>query len=271
MARAAIGLVLLVLLAGCQKLQAPASVLRSPPVAHAGQVVAWAPLAPNLAPPALSLGPAPLPPGTPPCQANDLAANVIGSNGATGHVITSFGFAGARAGCYLDGTPSVGILDSNGSPIGFRQQNPYFPSTHPGRALIEPVPPPAPHTALKLGQAALSIDWITQPDSCPGVDSPPRVEPATAVIAIPSGGIVEVPIPLEPAAYACAGLGVGVSEGPYVPIQPGPRPPLPAISMQVPAGGHICQLLPYLWTLTADRNQPSDFTSLCPNDGAEWL
>jgi hypothetical protein len=97
------------------------------------------------------------------------------------------------------------------------------------------------------------------------VDSPPRVEPATAVIGIPAGGIVEIPIPLEPAAYACAGLGVGVFEGPYVPIEPGPPPPLPAISMQVPAGGHIGQALPYLVTLTSDRNQPSDFTSLCPN------
>jgi hypothetical protein len=181
-----------------------------------------------------------------PCQANDLVASVIGSNGATGHIITSFGFAGARAECYLDGTPSVGILDSKG-------------------ALIEPGPAPAPYTALKLGQAGLNIDWITQPESCPEVDAPSRVEPATAVIAIPAGGIVEIPIPLEPAAYACAGLGVGVFEGPYVPIEPGPPPPLPAISMQVPAGGRIGQALPYLVTLTSDRNQPSDFTSLCPN------
>src|SRR5260370_24840760 len=119
MARESVGRVLVVLLAGCQKLQAPASALSSPPAPPSGQVVPWTPLAPNLAPPALSLGPAPLPPGTPPCQANDLAANVIGSNGATGHVITSFGFAGARADCYLDGTPSVGILDSNVRPIGF--------------------------------------------------------------------------------------------------------------------------------------------------------
>jgi hypothetical protein len=85
------------------------------------------------------------------------------------------------------------------------------------------------------------------------------------VIAIPAGGIVEIPIPLEPAAYACAGLGVGVFEAPYVPIQPGPPPPLPAISMQVPAGGHIGQGLPYLVTLTNDGSQPTDFASLCPN------
>ncbi len=265
MVRAAVGVLVLVLMAGCQRLPAPVSALSSPPAPPSGNAVPWTPLEPKLTAPPPSPGPAPLPPGTLPCQANDLVASVIGSNGATGHIITSFGFAGARADCYLDGTPSVGILDSKGSPIDFRQQTPYFPPTHPGRALIEPGPAPAPYTALKLGQAGLNIDWITQPESCPGVDAPPRVEPATAVIAIPAGGIVEIPIPLEPAAYACAGLGVGVFEGPYVPIQPGPPPPLPAISMQVPAGGRIGQALPYLVTLTSDRNQPSDFTSLCPN------
>src|SRR5260370_35301534 len=126
MARAAIGLVLLVLLAGCQKLQAPASALSSPPAPPAGQVVPWTPLAPNLGPSAPSLGPAPLPPGTPPCQANDLAANAIGSNGATGHVITSFGFAGSAAACYQEGPQSVGILASRVSPIGFTQRVQYF-------------------------------------------------------------------------------------------------------------------------------------------------
>src|SRR5260370_12471861 len=161
MARAAIGLVLLVLLAGCQKLQAPASALSSPPAPPAGQVVPWTPLAPNLGPSAPSLGPAPLPPGTPPCQANDLAANVIGSNGATGHVITSFGFAGPGAACYLEGSPSVGILDSEGSPIGFRQLGPYFPPTHPSRALIQSGAVPTAHTETKVVQASLNIDSIS--------------------------------------------------------------------------------------------------------------
>ena len=143
MARAAIGLVLLVMVAGCQRLPAPVSALSSPLAPSAGQVVPWTPLEPNWAPPAPSLGPAPLPPGTAPCQANDLAGNVIGSNGATGHVLTSFGFTGATAVCYLDGTPSVGILDSKGNPIAFRQQAPDMPPLHPGRALIEPGPAPA--------------------------------------------------------------------------------------------------------------------------------
>src|SRR5712691_8171159 len=263
MARAAIGLVVLVLLAGCQRLQAPTTVqVTSPPQAPSGQVIPWAPLTPNLTPPAPSLGPAPLPPGTLACQANDLAANVIGSNGATGHVITTFGFTGAAAGCYLDGTPSVGILDSKGNSIGFRQQAPYFPPLRPGRALIEPGPAPTRDVELKVGQASLNIDWISQPEFCPGVQA---AQPATAVISIPGGGIVEIPIPLEPSAYPCAGLGVGDFEGPYVPIQPGPPPPLPAISMQVPSGGRVGQALPYLVTLTDDGSQPIDFTSLCPN------
>ena len=93
MARAAIGLLLLILVAGCQKLPAPASALSTspaPPSGQApappsGQVVPWTPLAPNLAPPAPSLGPAPLPIGTPPCQGNDLVAGVTGSNGAIVH------------------------------------------------------------------------------------------------------------------------------------------------------------------------------------------
>ncbi len=263
MARAAIGLLVLVLVAGCQRLPAPASAqISSPPQLPPGQVVPWTPLAPDLTPPAPSLGPAPLPPGTMPCQANDLVGNVIGSNGATGHVLTSFGFTGATAVCYLDGTPSVGILDSKGSSIAFRQQAPYMPPLHPGRALIEPGPAPARGVEFKVGQASLTIDWVSQPESCVGVQA---VQPATAVISIPGGGIVEIPIPPEPSAYPCAGLGVGDFEGPYVYIQPGPPPPLPAISMQVPAGGHIGQALPYLVTLTSDRNQPSDFTSLCPN------
>jgi len=263
MARAAIGLAVLVLLAGCQRLQAPASAeVPSSPQAPSGQAIPWAPLTPNLTPPAPSLGPAPLPPGTPPCQANDLVASVIGSGGATGPIVTIFGFSGAAGACYLDGTPSVGILDSKGSPIGFRQRASYRPPFHPGRTLIEPGPPPPPFTAPNVGQASLDIDWYSRPESCPGG---PPTQPATAVIAIPAGGIVEIPIPLEPSAYACAGLGVGEFEGPLVPIPPGPPPPLPAISMQVPSTGHVGQALPYLVTLTADRNQPVDFTSLCPN------
>src|SRR5260370_6677062 len=105
---------------------------------------------------------------------------------------------------------------SEGSSIGVRQRAPYFPPTHRGRALIQPGAVPASYTDTKVGQASLNIDWISQPEACPQVDPTQRAQPATAVIAIPAGRIIEIPIPLEPASYACAGLGVVVFEAPYV-------------------------------------------------------
>src|SRR5712692_1861998 len=258
MAKAAVALSVLVLLAACES---PKVATPSPTPSAAG-AIPWTPLAPHLTPPGPTLGPAPLPPGTPPCQSTDLVGTVTGSNGATGHVITSFGFAGAGAVCYLDGTPSVGLLDSIGISISFRQQAPYMPPLHPGRALIEPGPAPAPRAELLVGQASLTIDWISQPEFCPGTTS--GVLPAKAVIAIPSGGILTLDIPPEPAAYPCAGLGVGIFEGPYVPIQQSPPPPLPAISMQVPSSARVGHALPYLVTLTNDRGQALDLVALCP-------
>src|SRR5207245_10424145 len=44
-----------------------------------------------------------------------------------------------------------------------------------------------------------------------------------------------------------------------------PPTPVPCSSMQVPAGGRMVQGRAYLVTRTSDRNQASDFTSLCPN------
>jgi hypothetical protein len=120
---------------------------------------------------------------------------------------------------------------------------------------------PAPHTALVPGQASLTIDWVSQPESCP--DAQP-VSPAQALIAIPGGGVVAVAMAPAPAAYACQGLGVGAFEGPYVPIQPSPPPPLPAISMQVPSTGRAGVGLPYLVTLTNDHAQALDLIALCP-------
>src|SRR5260370_12553094 len=117
----------------------------------------------------------------------------------------------------------------------------------------------------------MNMDWIWEPGACPQVDPTQRAQPATAVIAIPAGGIVEVPIPLEPAAYACAGLGVGVFETPYVPIQPGPPAPLPAISMLVPSGGRIGQALPYLVTLTDQNDHPPPVTEPSPTYPAQLV
>lgn len=258
MAKSAGALLVLVLLTACNSHQAAtSSALSAPP----GNVIPWTPLTPNLVPPAV-LGPPPLPPGTLPCKAADLVAAVTGSNGATGHVLTSFGFAGASASsCYVDGTPLVGLVDTNGQSIPFRQQAPYLPPLHPGPAVIQPGPPPKAHTALKVGQASLTIDWTSQREFCPGSSG---VLITQAVIAIPSGGTLTVAIPPEPAAYACAGLGVGSFETTYVPVQPSPPPPLPAIAMQVANSVRAGHALPYLVTLTADRSQPFEFNRTCP-------
>ena len=257
MAKAGVALTILVLLSACESYQV-ATAYPTP----AQQIIPWTPLTPSLTPPAASVGPAPIPPGTQPCQATDLIGVVIGSNGATGHVMTAFRFTSVGAGsCYLDGTPSVGLVDSNRNIVAIKQRAPYMPTQLPGRALVQPGPMPSPLTALKLGQASLTIDWISQPEFCQGAGA---VLPAEALIAIPSGGILTIEIPLEPAAYACAGLGVGAFEGPPIPIQPSPPPPLPAISMQVPSTARVGHALPYLVTLTNDRSEALDLVAHCP-------
>jgi hypothetical protein len=261
MAKVAVALTILVLVSACES-HALATASPAAPSAPAGHVIPWTPLTPSLAPPAPSLGPAPLPPGTPPCKATDLVGSVVASNGATGHVMTTFYFTGVGPGsCYLDGTPSVGLVDTNGQNISFSQNAPYLPPLHPGPAIVQPGPLPESHTTLRPGQAALTIDWISQPESCPGTSGVLLTE---ALIALPSGGILSAAIPPEPAAYACAGLGVGAFEGPYVPVQPGPPPPLPAISMQVPSTARVGHALPYLVTLTNDRSQAFDLVANCP-------
>jgi hypothetical protein len=262
MARAVLALTVLVLLASCQD-----NAIH--PVPHASGsgpipgVIPWTPLTPNLTPPSPAQGPVPLPPGTPPCQATDLTGVVIAQNGAGGHIFIGVRLAGVSGGaCFLDGTPAIGLDDSGGHAIAFRQLPPFGATPQPGPALIEPGPAPAPGLGLKVGEADLTIDWVTQPEACPpGFQA---VVPAKALIAIPAGGILTISIPPEPAAYLCSGLGVGSFEGPYVPIQPSPPPPLPAISMQVPSTGRVGVALPYLVTLTNDHPQALDLIALCP-------
>jgi hypothetical protein len=170
--------------------------------------------------------------------------------------------------CYLDGTPSVGLLDSNSTIIPIKQQGPYMPTRQPGRTLVNPGPPPTPHSPINLGQAALTIDWVSQAEACPGA---PAVVPVQALIAIPGGGVAAIAINPQLVAYPCQGLGVGAFEGPYVPIQPSPPPPLPAISMQVPSTGHVGAAFPYLVTLTNDRAQALDLSVLCPTYEEELI
>jgi hypothetical protein len=254
MARALIALFVVAVLAGCQKPDHP------PEPGSSGQVIPWAPLTPNLNPPPLSQGPAPIPLNTPACQATDLRGAVIGENSATGHVVTTIGFASVGE-CYLDGTPSVGLLDSSGHPIPFRERALFYPPAEPGRTLVEAGPAPTPNTGLKLGEAGVEIDWATLGDNCPGAQP---VVPGEALVAIPAGGVIGITIPAGPGAYVCEGLGVGAFEGPYVPIQPSPPPPLPAISMSVPSSARLGVALQYLVTLTNDHPQALDLIGLCP-------
>ncbi len=269
MTRAVLALSLLILLAACES--SPHSV---PPEPGASGpipgVVPWTPLSPNLVPPSPAQGPVPLPPGTPPCQATDLTGVVIARNGAGGHFFIGIRLAGVTGGaCFLDGTPAIGLVDSSGHAITFRQLPPFGPGPQPGPALIEPGPAPAPGLDLKVGQADLSIDWVTQPEACPPGTQP--VMPIKALIAIPAGGILTIAIPPEPAAYLCSGLGVGAFEGPYVPVQPSPPPPLPAISMSVPSTGRVGVAFPYLVTLTNDHPQALDLIALCPTYEEEFI
>jgi hypothetical protein len=268
MTRAVLALCVLILLAACDNSPHPV-----PPEGASGPipgVIPWTPLAPNLTPPSPSQGPAPLPPGTPPCQATDLTGVVIGQNGAGGHIFVTFRIAGISGGaCFLDGTPAIGLVDASGHAIAFRQLPPFGPTPQPGRALIEPGPAPIPGLGLKVGQADLTIDWVTQPEACP--PGTQAVVPAKASIAIPAGGLLAIAIPPEPGAYLCSGLGVGSFEGPYVPIQPSPPPPLPAISMQVPSTGRVGVALPYLVTLTNDQPQALDLSALCPTYEEELI
>ena len=231
--------------------------------AGSDQAIPWLALEADIkAPPAPTPQPMPVPNGTPPCSAAQLRAGVIGDQGATGHVETSFGFSGSAAGpCYVNGTPSVTLLDAAGRNLGFKQHAPYFPNEVIGPALVEPGPPPEPHTGLKLGIAALTIDWVSQPEACPGQDG---AVVAKARIEV-GGGSITIAIPIAPAGYACQGVGVGSFEGPAIPVQVSPPPPLPAIAISAPGSTKAGSRFEYVVTLTNGKRAPMDLAAGCPN------
>ncbi|TMF02850.1 MAG: hypothetical protein E6I39_00170 [Chloroflexi bacterium] len=248
----------LLAIAGCGPLH-PLSAASTP-----GGTIPWKALPADLTPtPVPSPQAMPVPPGTRACTAGDLAGVAVGSQGATGHVIASFAFAGtSTSDCYVDGTPTLTALDSAGKALLFTQRAPFFPPDVTGPQLVSPGPVPEPHTALKYGQTGLTIDWVSQPEACPGQRG---VTIAKAVIAIPGGGSLTIALPPAPQAYACQRLGVGSFESPPIPVETPPPPPLPGVKVKLPESAVAGKPFDYLVTLTNNTKQPMNLAATCPN------
>ena len=133
---------------------------RTLPVNKPAGVVPWLPLPAQLEAPVVpSPTPSPLPTGTRPCTPAQLQIDALGSNGAGGHVFRSLGFSGRGTNaCFLQGTPAVALFDTSGRRLPFKPRSLFSGSPSPGPVLVLPGPLPDPNTALKNGQAALTID-----------------------------------------------------------------------------------------------------------------
>lgn len=256
MARVAVALAALVLLAGC------AGVHRLGTSASGG-VIPWLPLPANFSSsPEPSPQPIPVPDGTRGCTTQQLQGAVIGRNGATGRIYVGFAFSAlGESACYLRGTPFVTLLDGAGQRLPF-QQRAQDPPVQPVPVLVEPGPLPVPGAELKRGEAGLDIDWDTQPEACP---KDKEVLVASALITVPGGGALAVKVPEEPGAYPCQGLGVSPFVTAYLPAEATPPPPLPAIGVKAPAEARVGQTLQYYVTLTDDTNGPMNLVAMCPN------
>jgi hypothetical protein len=251
------GLVLLAV-AGCGPLH-PLSAASSP----AG-TIPWKAVPADLTPiPLPSRQGAPVPPGTAACTAGDIGGAAVGSQAATGHVIAWFAFAGTgKIDCYMDGTPTLTVLDNAGKALPFALHAPFFPPEVTGPQLVSPGALPAPHAGLKYGQVGLNIDWVSQSEFCPGQAG---VTIAKAVIAISGGGSLTISLQPAPQAYACQGLGVSSFEGLPMPVESLPVPDLPAIKLGVQGPAIPGKRFEYLVTLTNDTQQLMNLASRCPN------
>jgi len=232
------------------------------PLTTGQSAVPWLPLPPDMTPIAVASPQAmPVPPGTPPCSLGDLAAGFIGKNGAGGHVLISFAFAsrGTEA-CQLDGTATITLLDASGRDLGFKNRAPFFPDEVSGPALIEPGPAPILGVGLKYGEAGLTIDWVSQPEACPG-EAGSQV--AGVRIGLPGVGKVTVGVGSVPVAYACQ--GVGAVADPPLPVEAPAEPVLPNVTIAAPAQVHAGQQLRYTIVLTNPTKLPIDLRQACPN------
>jgi hypothetical protein len=242
------------------------------PSNRAQGVIPWLSLPAQLEAPVVpSPTPSPVPLGTRACTSAQVQIDALGSNGAGGHVFQSFGFSGRGPGsCFLQGTPSVALFDSSTRLLRFKIRAPFLPDEGAGPVLVKPGPLPslASSTGLELGQASVTIEWVSQPEACP-VGSPP-VHIDVAKITLPAGGAaLTAHVPARPNAYICAGLGIGTFQGPVPPVVEPPLLPLPGVTLQAPstarAGGDIV----YLVTLTNVGSTSIDLTTNCPDYGQE--
>ena len=245
-----------VLLSGCAALQRAGD-------APVSDTVPWLPLPPDLTPaPEPSPQPVPVPPGTPMCSTAELEVAVIGKNGAGGHILTSFGFASrGQAPCELDGTPSVTLVDASGREFPFADRAPFFSNQLSGPALVDPGPVPVLGEA-KIGQAFLTLDWVTQPETCPGT-TPASI--AGARITTPDGGTLNVALPQEPDGYACQGVGVGNFADLPLPDSSSPPEPVPQPAIIAPATVMAGAQLRYVVSLSNQGQPPLDLRTHCFN------
>lgn len=242
----------------------------SPAPANGAQgVIPWLPLPAQVeAPVTPSPTPSPLPAGTKPCTPAQLKVNDLGRNGAGGTVFRYFGFAGrGPRPCFVEGTPTVELFDRAGRKLPFKMRSPFGGAGSPAPVLVEPGPLPILGTNLRPGQAGLGIDWVSQPEQCPGSAA---VEIASAGITLATGGPAVTVALVSPAGgYTCKGLGIDTFAGPPPPIEEPPVLPLPAIALKVPASVRLGQVLDYQVTLTNDTLKPIDLVANCPNYGQE--
>ncbi len=189
----------------------------------------------------------------------------MSSNGAGGDNFVSFAFSGAgKADCFLDGTPAVTLFDAKGNLLPFKTRAPFGPPDGAvGPALVSPSSTPEPNVGLKYGEAGLTIDWISQPEQCPGQAA---VAPASARIDIPAGGTLTLAVAVRVAGYPCQGLGVGRFVSPPAPAAPLPEPNLPTATLKVTTGAAVAgKPFAYLVTLTNATKETIDLASSCPN------
>ena len=233
-------------------------------------VIPWVSLPANLDLPVTpSPTPIPLPSGTQPCVPGQVQVDVLGNNGAGGHVFRSFGFSGlGPKACFLNGVPTIALFDASGHHLPVQSRAPFLLSTDPGAVLLEPGPLPDPNTEMKPGQAAVTIEWASAPEGCPKGPAPVHI--AMVKITLPTGGpALTAHLTAEPTAYVCGGLGVGSFQGPPPTVEEPPLLPLPTATLKVPVTAHAGSDLVYEVTLTNGTATAIDLIANCPNFGQD--